>query len=59
MHFELYDPIGRLLFETTWDAKIGEQTEQTISLAQYNNGVYFYRVLNGETSVEGRLLLGR
>ena len=59
MHFELYDPIGRLLFETTWDAKIGEQTEQAISLAQYNNGVYFYRVLNGETSVEGRLLLGR
>jgi len=59
VRFELYDPIGRLLFETAWDTAISEQTTHTISLAQFTNGVYFYRVVNGESRVEGRLLLGR
>jgi len=55
--FELYDPIGKLIYTTTWDATISEPIEQRINLRPFNNGVYFYKVKNGASEVGGKVLL--
>ena len=55
--FELYDPIGKLIYTTTWDAIISEPIEQRINLRPFNNGVYFYKVKNGASEVGGKVML--
>ncbi len=57
LNFELYDPIGKLVYTTTWDAIISEPIEKRINLRPFSNGIYFYKVRNGESEVEGKLLL--
>ncbi len=55
--FELFDPIGKLVYTTTWEATISEPIEQRVNLNSFNNGVYFYKVKNGTSEVGGKVLL--
>ena len=53
----VFDPVGRLVYESEWEAEIGEPIEQQLNLSFLQNGIYYYWIQNGEEIIGGRLVV--
>lgn len=59
VEFELYDVAGRRLLRTNWSAQNGAAFSKRIWTTSLANGTYIYRIINGEQSSSGKLLLSK
>lgn len=56
---ELFSEIGALVLSQTWATAPGQLFNANIPTAQLANGVYYYRVIDGEYKQSGRLVIAR
>jgi len=59
VRFELFNANGQRLLSTNWPATPGQKLERTILTANWTDGAYFYRLLDGEREFGGRLIIQR
>ena len=57
IEFELFNPAGIRMLSTTWEAMPGEANQQMVIIDHLQNGLYYYRVKNGEQQKAGTLLV--
>ena len=56
---ELFSTAGIRLFSTQWQTDVGIPLVRQIISTQLNNGLYFYRIINGTEEQVGRLMIAK
>jgi PKD repeat protein len=56
--FEIFNSHGQKILATYWEATTGEKLQRELILPRWPQGIYFYRLLNGDVPKTGRLVLG-
>lgn len=57
VELEIFNPAGVRLLNTTWTAELGKENQRTILTNYLANGLYYYRVRNGELEKSGTVLI--
>jgi len=52
---ELYATNGQRVLRNIWASEQGQAFQKTISVSELPNGVYFYRLWNGEQELVGKV----
>lgn len=53
-NLEIFDVQGRLIKTATWN--LNKQDTNSLSLVTYAKGVYFYKIINGQQVLQGKLV---
>jgi len=59
VRFELFNNMGQVVFQHTWPAEAGQVFEQWVPTGKLANGVYHYRLANGELEGVGSLMIAK
>ncbi len=54
---ELFNPAGIPVFNTQWDITLGELNKKSLVTGLIPNGVYFYRIKNGNIEKTGKIMV--
>lgn len=57
VEFEVFNPAGIRLLNTTWSAEVGEENKRIILTNYLANGLYYYRLKNGGLEKTGTVLI--
>ena len=55
----IFNPIGQLVFQRSWESVVGVEVEQVVDVQNWQNGVYFYILENGSQSKKGNLMIAK